>query len=121
MATLDVSLLYTNISHKDAIDTIFHFFSQLPPSPFRSPILILRDLVYFVLKNNILSFNNEFFVQLHGVAMGTKLAPSLATLFLSITEYRYISQAHIKPSLWQGYIDDVFFVWQDSRETLVPL
>lgn len=57
-------------------------------------------------------------MQLHGVAMGTKLAPSLATLFLSIIEDRYISNAHIKPSLWRRYIDDVFFVWQDSHETL---
>lgn len=50
--------------------------------------------------------------------MDTKLAPSLATLFLSIIEDKYVNTSTIDPSLWRRYIDDMFFVWEDSRETL---
>lgn len=118
LVTLDVSSLYTNISHEVAVDTIFHIFSHIPPSPYIPPIFILIELLIFVLKNNIFSFNQEFFIQLHGIAMGTKLAPSLATLFLPIIEDEYINTSTIKPSPWCRYIDDIFFVWEDSRETL---
>lgn len=118
MVTLDVSFLYTNISHQDAVDTIRCIFSLAPPSPYRPPIFILTDLLIFLFLAIIFSFNQEIFVQLHGIARGTKLAPSLATLFLSITEEDHISNSPFKPSLWKRYIDNIFFVWEDTRESL---
>lgn len=82
--------------------TLLTVFSQ-------KPHLVLIDLLFFfliallifVLKNNKFSFNQEN--NICGItckAMGTKLAPALATLFLCIIEEEYIEKPPIKPPLW---------------------
>lgn len=93
LVTLDVSSLYTNISHTDAIDTIHAIFSQPSDIPHCPPLSILISLLSFVLNNNIFTFNQEIFLQTYGVAMGMKLAPALATLFLHLLEDSYISNS----------------------------
>lgn len=45
LVTMDVASLYTNITHEDAVETIFHIYSHLLPSPYRPPIFVLIDLL----------------------------------------------------------------------------
>ncbi|KAJ8032678.1 hypothetical protein HOLleu_26268 [Holothuria leucospilota] len=40
----------------------------------------------FVLNNNVFEFNEEFYLQTSGTAIGTKMAPSYANIFMSIFE-----------------------------------
>lgn len=61
LVTLDVSSLYTNISHMDAINTIQAIFSQPSDIPHCPPLPILISLLSFVLNNNIFTFNQDFF------------------------------------------------------------
>lgn len=90
LVTLDVSSLYTNISHEDALDTLSKTFDDdVPNVPYSPPLSVLQSLLHFVLQNNVFNFN-DIFSQLHGVAVGTKLAPALAALFLSHIEEPYI-------------------------------
>ena len=44
--------------------------------------LFLLDLLKYVLKNNVFKFDNLIFTQTCGLAMGTKLAPALATIYI---------------------------------------
>ena len=73
---LDIESLYTNISHDQAIITFLKIFKNHPQLTF------LLDLLKFVLKNNIFEFDNLTFTQTCGLAMGTKLAPALATIYI---------------------------------------
>ena len=50
--------------------------------------------------------------------MGTKMAPSYANLFMDSIESRFLEDEPIQPALWRRYIDDIFCVWTDSRESL---
>lgn len=79
---------------------------------------MLSQLLLFVLKNNIFLFTNQYCVQLYRIAMGTKLAPALATLFLSVIEENYIKDSVYKPILWKIYIDDVFLIWDNTCDHL---
>ena len=85
-------------------------------------------------------FNNEYFIQTRGTAVGTKLAPGylillsififiiiiyllllsvfLLLLLLSIFERYLLSQYPIKPSIPLRYIDDMFMVWNESEDKL---
>ena len=63
-------------------------------------------------------FNKEYFALTSGTAIGTKLAPSYANLFLSIFECDMLDQYPIKPSIWLRYIDDIFIVWNESGDKL---
>ena len=50
--------------------------------------------------------------------MGTKMAPAYANIFMGTLESRILSE--INPSLihWKRYIDDIFLVWTDTKESL---
>ena len=56
-----------------------------------------------------------YFTQLTGIAMGTKLAPALATIYIADLEETFIESRSLKPHLWVRYIDDVFTIWTHSR------
>ena len=71
-----------------------------------------------VLKCNVFEFNKEYLIQTSGTAIGTKLAPGYANLFLSIFERNMLNQYPIKPSIWLRYLDDIFMIWNDSEDKL---
>uniref|UniRef100_A0A7I4Z4Z2 Reverse transcriptase domain-containing protein n=1 Tax=Haemonchus contortus TaxID=6289 RepID=A0A7I4Z4Z2_HAECO len=81
----------------------------------------LKDLIEAALECNIFCFDNKFHKQKQGLAMGNRIAPVLAVIFLDHFE---------KPSLTSGilfykrYIDDVFVIGtteEDLVETLKRL
>ena len=71
-----------------------------------------------MLKNNYFEHNGKFFKQLKGTAIGTKMAPSYAILFMDELEQKLLDSADEKPLVWWRYIDDVFFIWEHGEEKL---
>ena len=53
-----------------------------------------------------------------GLAMGTKLAPALATIYIGQLEETLLSSRALKPEVWLRYIDDIFVVWAHSLSEL---
>ena len=117
LVTLDVKALYTNIPHAEGLqalnETLIQNNHQEPP-----PWAITR-LADLVLKNNMFQFNNRFYLQNQGTAMGTKMAPSYAILYMAKFEKEAISTYRLKPKLWLRYIDDVFMIWQHGLAELL--
>ena len=60
-----------------------------------------------MLKNNFFVFDGKFYKQLQGTAMGTKLAPAYANIFMAKLEHNILSHAPLKPSFYKRYIDDI--------------
>ena len=112
LATLDVESLYTNISHTRAINTFTRLLQAHPA------FIFLLDLLRYVLFNNIFTFDGEIFRQTCGLAMGTKLAPALATLVLAEMEEEFLAHQNTKPLVWKRYIDDILLVWPTGRREL---
>ena len=77
--------------------------------PHLPPVDVFLEILSFVLKNNIFSFNGEMYHQLYGVAMGTKLAPALATIYLALLEEAYLNTTPTPPFLYLRYIDDILW------------
>ena len=110
LCTLDVTSLYTNIPHLEGIQSIKEMLAiHKPPDtlPHNSYIIELLELV---LTNNHFEFNGEFYHQLSGTAMGTKLAPSYANLFMTKFEDKYAYTYPQQPLLWKRFIDDIFLI-----------
>ena len=105
LITLNIESLYTNISHEEAIKSLLKRFKHDPHKVF------LLYLLKYVLKNNVFKIGGQFFTQLHGIAMGTKLAPALSTIYIGDLEESFIESRMLKPELWVRYIDDVFLIW----------
>ena len=92
--TMDVKSLYTVIPHKDGLLALKHFLDkreiQIPPT---ATLVCLAELV---LTTNAFLFNNEAFIQTSGVAMGSKLGPAYACLFVGHQE-ELISKSYDGP------------------------
>eukprot|EP00061_Rhincodon_typus_P009810 g33598.t1 len=75
---MDVLPLYTSIPHNDGIaatDSVLNTNN----CQFLDAIL---QLIHFNLDHNIFTFDNQFFIQTHGTAMGTNFAPQYANVFM---------------------------------------
>ena len=116
LVTVDVKSLYTCIPHDEGIAACKEALnSTLESNPDRPDISILICLLEIVLKNNTFEFDNKFYKQLQGTAMGTKLAPAYANIFMGKLEHDILSQAPLKPSFYKRYIDDILIYWPHSE------
>lgn len=113
LITLDVDSLYTNIDNKAGLESVRQTF-QNNPDPKRPDVEILRLLLYS-LKNNDFTFNNEWFLQISGTAMGKKFAPNYANIFMASWEKEALDKCSKQPLCYFRYLDDIFIIWQHSE------
>ena len=105
--TMDVVSLYTNIPHGEGLIALRHFLdkrvTQTPPT---ATLIRLAELV---LDMNAFEFNGQFYKQTSGVAMGTKMGPSFACLFMGYIEKQIMdSYPGDLPEFIRRFIDDYF-------------
>ena len=50
--------------------------------------------------------------------MGTKMAVVFANIFMSAVEIEIIKTSKSKPLEWKRYIDDVFSIWDTTKEEI---
>jgi len=110
LVTLDVTSLYPNIPIEESISIILNYIKE-QNNPMHPPLCILNNLLSFVLDYNCFNFGDLFFLQVHGIAMGTKLAPNYANLFMADFESKHVFTYPIQPSYYRRYINDIFFIW----------
>ena len=55
--------------------------------------VLLCDLIRMIFTMNNFSFNDNHYLQIHGTAMGTKMAPYYANLFLGYFEANVLENA----------------------------
>ena len=102
--------LYTNIVNAEAIAAIISILEAKRPASARPSNATLIELLKFVLEFNNFQFNGENFLQVGGTAMGTRVAPSLANIFMAIFEATHLPGHHRQPFLWKRYLDDVLVI-----------
>ena len=87
MVTVDVKSLYTNIPNEEGIQAYYESWrEQEMGDPQHPPAEVLRHLLELVLKLNTFEFNNRYYLQKFGTAMGSKLAPAYANTFMGKLE-----------------------------------
>ena len=116
MCTIDVVGLYPNIPHDEGIAAVKEALERREEKNISTESLL--ELTELVLKNNIFEHNGEFFKQKQGTAIGTKMAPPYAILFMDDLENKILEGFHLQPYVWWRYIDDIFLIWQHGEESL---
>ena len=80
-----------------------------------------------MLENNNFYFNDKMYTQVRGTAMGTKFAPTYATLVLAYLEEKLYVETEIKygkefaryiKDNWKRFLDDCFILWTKGEENL---
>ena len=117
LISADVESLYTNMRIDLIIDSIREAFRDFP-DPTRPDEGIL-ELLNLTLHNNDFEFDGEFYLQICGIAMGRKYAPSAANIYFRSFDNKAINDFHIKPKLYSRFLDDIFGVWPGTREELI--
>jgi hypothetical protein len=89
LVTMDVTSLYTNIPNDEGIEACREVWDsraiKLPSTK------SLVKLLEHVLKLNNFMFNDENYLQVSGTAMGTKIVPSYANIFMGRLERNLLS------------------------------
>ena len=116
IGTFDVSSLYTNIPFDEGISATCEALSRNGHT--NPPIADLKSLMTHVLTMNNFTFMGDHYLQVFGTAMGTRMAPSFACLFMSRLEDQMLNSAPCRPWVWWRYIDDVFFIWTREEDSL---
>ena len=116
VVTLDVRSLYTNIPNEEGVNVIK---KQLQRNQSKVTTVITAFLWLIPTLNNFI-FNGTNYLQLSGVAMGTKYAVMYANLFVSYFEENYIyNLINNKCSFYKRFIDDIFIIWKDTLDDLI--
>ena len=87
LVSLDVTSLYTNINHELGVKSMEYWINKHPRSlnsRFSKDFII--DSIVFIVANNTFTSDARIFVQKKSTAIGTKMAPSYATLALGYLE-----------------------------------
>ena len=76
-----------------------------------------HDLLNLATKESFFMFNNKFYIQVDGVAMGSPTGPILANIFLSHHGENWLNKCPIKfkPSFYRRYVDDIFVLFESSE------
>ena len=128
LVSFDVTSLYTNIPHNLGLEAISYWIdrhrSEIQPR-FSKDFII--EGLKIVLENNHFFFDNRYFLQSKGTAMGTKVAPTYATLVLGFLEEKLFTETeqqfgenfgqYIRFN-WKRYLDDCFIFWTKSLSEL---
>lgn len=97
------------LSHQypPVLSNAFTDFTQ-KQSPYNSPNIFL--LSHWVLTHNYISFNNKFWHQLKGTAMGTSFAVRYANIVIFQIERKALNTCTQKPLLYKRFVDDIIAI-----------
>lgn len=126
LVSFDVVSLYTNIPHdlgKEAVKYWLNKKRDKIDSRFSNDFIL--EALDIVLERNSFYFDQGFFQQVKGTAMGTKVAPTYATLVLGYLEEMLYSKIETKfgenftefvKSNFLRFLDDCFIIWPPDQD-----
>ena len=106
LCTVDVVGLYPSIPNEDGMSAAKMLLEQRKDKNVSTDSLL--EIINLVLTNNVFEFNNKVYRQKQGTAMGTKMAPPYAILFMAALEESFLEKCENKPAVWWRYIYDIF-------------
>jgi hypothetical protein len=103
----DFESLYTNINSSQAIVTLTEYYARNFKID-EITVICFKKFLEIILFYNIFEFNNNFYIQINGLSMGTICGPTVANLYLSILEDKWLNI--YKPYFYRRFIDDIFII-----------
>ena len=70
------------------------------------------EVLTHIPKNNSFSFNNKHYLQIHGIARESPMAPTYANIFMAMLEQKLLKEAPegLIPIEWIRFIDDILYL-----------
>ena len=117
--SIDVVGLYGNIPHEEGIKVMEEALNTRTDQSIST--LFLITLLTQVLKLNVFEFGLRLFVQKLGTAMGTRLAPVFANLFMAMIDNLILAIDEFRRfiAFYKLFIDDIFIIWTGTEEDFI--
>ena len=117
MASFDIESLLTNIPSQE---TIHHCVENLFKDRNHVDNLSkdsFRKLLTRTMSESLILFDQEFYKQHNGVAMGSPLGPTLANVFLCYHGKIWLQNcpSEFKSVIYRRYVDDRFLLFRSKR------
>ena len=111
LCTIDVADLYTMVPQVEGILSLKKMMDHLQLKEINGlkTEVILR-LGRFVMKNNYFKYNDQYYHQIRGGAMGSPLTLTMANCYMFFYEQAIVKQIKNSHGLYFRYIDDIFII-----------
>ena len=93
-----MSSLYTNIKHEEGIEALKSWLTNNGTNQEKSEFI--GTLAKLVLTSNYFTFNEKMYLQKQGTAMGTRMAPNYAIIFMHSVEQEILKNSKLRPMIW---------------------
>jgi hypothetical protein len=105
--------MYTNIDTQHALTVFRQWFREFPEEiPSNFPEELFLAVLEIVMTRNIFGFDDTYWLQIAGTAMGTSCACMYATLYYALHERQSILRQHGRRLLYfKRFIDDIIGIW----------
>ena len=112
---IDVTSLYANILHVDGVHACSKFLNDPRVTDISTDVLC--SIISFILTHDFV-FDDHSYLQTSGTAMGTKMAPCFARIFMASIEQTFIDNSPLIPLFYVRSIDDIFMIWNHGSEEI---
>ena len=121
LLSLDAENLFTNVPLPTVLSFLRRKFTENDlPLPSGLTLDALIEIIELCCESTVFTFNDCFYQQIEGVAMGSPLACILANLFMEYFESELVTNLPYRPALWLRFVDDVICIWPHEMELFQP-
>ncbi|TWW80191.1 hypothetical protein D4764_01G0000060 [Takifugu flavidus] len=111
---MDFCSLYTNIEIPLGLGAIRRILGR-HPDPNRPDDCLMRLLEISLTRNDFV-FQNKFYLQVKGTAMGKRFAPAYANIYMAEWEEVVFKKCKQLPLIYLRYLDDIWGIWTHLRK-----
>ena len=114
----DVSALFTSVQVDPALNIIKDLLEKDHTLKERT-VLAVSDIILlleFCIKNIYFSFQDQFYEQVEGAAMGSQVSSIVPNLYMEYLEQKALSTAPHTVRFWCRYVDDTFVIHKEVNK-----
>ena len=117
MTSFDIESLFINIPLQETIDLFVENLFQDRTHVDNLSRDSFRELLTTTKSESLILFDQEFYKQHDGVAMGSPLAPTLANVFICYHEKIWLQNcpSEFKPVIYRRYVDYTFLIFRSKH------
>ena len=117
LASFDVSNMFSNIPNEECVKIITKKLKNNNVNPVIEQEIL--ELLTLCINGNYFKFQDQFYKQTDGLAMGSPLSPLLAEMFMSDFEESFLNTPQSgKILFWYRYVDDILVGFTGDKNEL---